>query len=68
MRFIVGTKDYGLEIAPKKPEQDNFKWNMVVASDRDWARDKEDQRSVSGYVIFTNICANYVEIDVPEVS
>jgi hypothetical protein len=52
MRFIAGTKDYGLKIAPKKPEQDNFKWNMVVYSDSDWAGDKEDCRSVSGYVVF----------------
>jgi hypothetical protein len=52
MRFIAGTKDYGLKIAPKNPDQDNFKWNMVVSSDSDWAGDKEDRCSVSGYVIF----------------
>jgi hypothetical protein len=33
--FIAGTKDYGLKIAPKKPDQDNFKWNMVVYYDSD---------------------------------
>jgi hypothetical protein len=50
MRFMP--KDYGFRIARKKPEQDNFKWNMVVYSDSDWAGDKEDRRSVSGCVIF----------------
>jgi Reverse transcriptase (RNA-dependent DNA polymerase) len=50
MRFIAGTKDYGLKIAPKKPDQDNFKWNMVVYSNSDWAGDKDDHHSVSGYV------------------
>jgi hypothetical protein len=46
MRFIAGTKDYGLKIAPKKPEQHNFKWNMVLYSDSDWDEDKEGRRSV----------------------
>jgi hypothetical protein len=39
--LIVGTKDYGLKIAPKKPDQDNFKWNMVVYSDINWAGEKK---------------------------
>jgi hypothetical protein len=52
MRFITRTKDYGLKMAPIKLDKDKFKWNMVVYSDSDWAGDKEDRRSVSGYVIF----------------
>jgi hypothetical protein len=52
MRFIVGTNNYGLKIAPKKPDKDSFKWNMVVYSGSDWAGDIGDHCSVSGYVIY----------------
>jgi hypothetical protein len=52
MRFISATKDFGLHIEPDDPGNDKFKWNMVVYTDSDWAGDKEDRRSVSGYVIF----------------
>jgi hypothetical protein len=36
---------------------------MVVYSDSDWAGDKEDHSSVSGYVIFPCGCAHHVEIE-----
>jgi hypothetical protein len=52
MRFIAGTKDYGLKMSPIKPDKDKFRWNMVVYSDSGRAGDKGDWRSVSGYVIF----------------
>jgi hypothetical protein len=52
MRFISATKDFGLRIEPDDPGNDKFTWNMVVYTDSDWAGDKEDRRSVFGYVIF----------------
>jgi hypothetical protein len=52
MKFIVSTKDYGLQIAPVRPKSEVIKWNMVVYTDSDWAGDKDNRRSVSGYVIF----------------
>jgi hypothetical protein len=52
MCFIADTKDYGLKIEPEQPSKDKFNWNMVVYTDSDWAGDKEDRHSFSGYVIF----------------
>jgi hypothetical protein len=37
---------------PDQPGNDKFKWNMVIYSDSDWTRDKEDRQSVPGCVIF----------------
>jgi hypothetical protein len=50
IKFVLDTKDYGLKIQPKVVDGD--KWDLVVYSDSDWAGDKEDRRSVSGYVMF----------------
>jgi hypothetical protein len=52
MHFILDTKDYGLKIEPDQPSTDRVSWSMVVYTDSDWADDKEDRRSVSGYVVF----------------
>ena len=52
MRFVADTKEYGLRIEPDEPSKDKFHWNMVAYTDSDWAGDKEDRRSVSGYVVF----------------
>jgi hypothetical protein len=51
MHFVADTKEYGFRIKPDEPSKDKFNWNMVVYTDRDWAGDKEDHRSVSGYVV-----------------
>jgi hypothetical protein len=52
MCFVANTKAYGLRIEPDEPSKDKFNWNMVVYTDSDWAGDKEDHQSVSGYVEF----------------
>jgi hypothetical protein len=63
MKFIVSTRDFGLKIAPKVPESEVIKWDdkkkpkvikwvMHAYTDSDWAGDKDNRRSVSGYVIF----------------
>jgi hypothetical protein len=52
MRFVANTKEHSLRIEPDEASKDKFKWNMVVYTDSDWAGDKEDRRSVSGYVVF----------------
>jgi hypothetical protein len=60
MRFISATKDFGLRIEPDDPGTDKFKWNMVFYTDSDWAGDKDDRRSISGYIG----CSNPVEVKV----
>jgi hypothetical protein len=45
------TNDYGLRIEPDQPGNEKFKWNMVVYTDSDWAGDRKDHNSISGYVI-----------------
>ena len=50
VKFVLDTRNYGLRIEPKSP-QDSL-WNMVVYSDSDWAGDKENRHSVSGYIMY----------------
>jgi hypothetical protein len=53
MKFVLNTREFGLKIEPKIPNNEfNFQWDMVMYTDSDWAGDKENRRSVSGYVIF----------------
>ena len=51
IKFVLDTKDYGLNMAPKSQE-DNTKWTLQVYTDSDWAGDKDTRLSVSGYVLF----------------
>jgi hypothetical protein len=52
MHFVADTKEYALRIEPDEPSKDKNNWNMVIYTDSDGAGDKEDHRSVSGYVEF----------------
>ena len=51
IKFVLDTKNYGLKIAPKKPEQDGL-WNLNCYCDSDYAGDKATRKSVSGFVLF----------------
>jgi hypothetical protein len=50
LKFAIDTKDFGIKIQPKL-EQDGI-WNLTLYSDSDWAGDKNNRRSVSGFIIF----------------
>jgi hypothetical protein len=50
LQFVVNTKDYGLLVEPKWDK--NNQWNLVVYTDSDWAGDKENRHSVTGYIMF----------------
>ena len=51
VKYVMDTKDRGLKIAPTGEE---LKWELIVFSDSDWAGDKDNRRSVGGYMIFLN--------------
>ena len=48
--FVDQTRDYGLRIEPKVEQMKE--WVLKIYTDSDWAGDKNDRHSVSGYVIF----------------
>jgi Reverse transcriptase (RNA-dependent DNA polymerase) len=50
MKFVFDTRNFGLMIKPKLDEND--KWHMKMYTDSDWAGDKENRRSVTGYIMF----------------
>jgi hypothetical protein len=50
MKFVFDTKKFGLMIKTKLDENDN--WHMKMYIDSDWAGEKENQRSVTGYIMF----------------
>jgi hypothetical protein len=52
VKFIIDTNEYGLKIAPSVPK--TKKWNLTAYKDSDWAGDKDNRHSVSGYSIFLN--------------
>ena len=50
MKYVLDTKEFGLNI---KPTLDNLtNWNMKMFSDSDYVGDKEARKSVTGYVLF----------------
>jgi len=50
IKFVMDTKNRGLKIEPKSDKLGE--WQLVVYTDSDWAGDKEDRRSISGYMLF----------------
>jgi hypothetical protein len=50
IKFVLDTKHYGLKLKPDGSFKG--KWNLKVYTDSDWAGDKNNRRSVSGFVIF----------------
>ncbi len=51
VKFVLCTKTWGLKIMPKSPDG-TMKWNLVSFSDSDWAGDKDNRRSINGFIIF----------------
>jgi hypothetical protein len=52
IKYVLDTADYGLRIKPMIEK--NTEWNLVVYSDSDWAGDKENRMSITGYIIFVH--------------
>ena len=51
MKCVIDTKELGLKI---EPTGDGLIWKMIVHSDSDWAGDKDDRKSVGGFMTFLN--------------
>ena len=52
IKFLLDTRSKGLKIFPKVGEKTS--WYVVLFSDSDWAGDKDDRKSVGGYMLFLN--------------
>jgi Reverse transcriptase (RNA-dependent DNA polymerase) len=50
LKYVLSTKNYGLYIEPKVSKVN--KWEMIVYTDSDWAGDKDNRHSVTGYVMY----------------
>jgi hypothetical protein len=48
---VIDTSTLGLKIEPKSLDN-QLLWNIVLYSDSDWAGDKDNRRSVSGFIMF----------------
>jgi hypothetical protein len=51
MKFVLNTRNFGLKIEPKI-DNDANDWVMIVYMDSDYAGDKDNWLSVSGFIIF----------------
>ena len=52
IKYVVDTPDRGLKVEPKSLKE--FVWELVLWTDSDWGGDKEDRRSISGFMLFLN--------------
>ena len=51
IKMVLDTKTKGLKMVPTMSGQ-GLTWNIVLYSDSDWAGDKDNRRSVSGFIMF----------------
>ena len=51
VKYVLDTKSFGLRMEPFVLE-DKLVWGMVLYTDSDWAGDKDNRRSVSGFILF----------------
>jgi Reverse transcriptase (RNA-dependent DNA polymerase) len=53
IKYVLDSKNRGLRVAPLLKAK-TIEWELLVYSDSDWAGDKDDRKSISGYMIFLN--------------
>jgi hypothetical protein len=52
IKFVLDTSNLGLKIEPVLEGEDKLKWKLVGYSDSDWAGDRDNRKSVSGFILF----------------
>ena len=52
MSFVIQTKTKGLIIKPIVQNENKINWDLMMYTDSDWAGDKENRRSVTGFIIY----------------
>jgi hypothetical protein len=50
IKFVLDTREYGLKLAPEW--EDAMLWELRIYSDSDWAGDKDNRKSITGFIIF----------------
>jgi hypothetical protein len=48
IKFVIKTKDYGIRIEPQFTND----WTWTIYTDSDWAGDKDNRHSITGFIIF----------------
>ena len=54
IRWVIDNQDEGLLIEPKfkYDEENNIIWEVIGICDSTWGSNKEDGRSVTGYIVY----------------
>jgi hypothetical protein len=50
IKFVLDTREYGLKLGLKW--EDVMLWELRIYSDSDWAGDKDNRKSITGFIIF----------------
>jgi hypothetical protein len=50
IKLVLDTREYGLKLAPKW--EDVMLWELRIYSDSNWAGDKDNHKSITGFIIF----------------
>ena len=54
LRYLAGTKSLGLVFGSRRTESDSEKMIVSAYADADWANDKTDRKSITGWVAKVN--------------
>ena len=52
IKYVLSTRDFGLNVKPTFPNDGSGKWAVRVFSDSDWAGDRVSRLSISGYILY----------------
>ena len=56
IKFVLDTKEIGLKFELNNNNETMEMWELIAFSDSDWAGDKDNRKSVSGWIIYLLGC------------